>query len=597
MVVEERAGGWQFFKFFYHYLGYRIFIVVGLSVAVGLLDGIGLTMLIPLLQSVEGGSKTDAHLGQLNHILNALRHMGIVLTLNSVLLIFIVLFVLKGCFRFVEQMYNRKVHIFFMRKIQFSLIQHLQEISYKGFLELDAGQIQNTFIAEVYRMSTAMRTYLKWSQALLMLSTYIGLAFLANFRFALLVVISSVLTNLLYKKLHNKIKSASLEISKTGHRLNAYMIEIIQYFKYLKSTNYLQGFAKKVKRVIKQTQYNNQRIGFYSAISSSIREPLIVMIVVSVIFVQLNWIGGSLGSIILSLLLFYRGLNFLLTIQNEWQSFIVSSGAFKTISEVTEKMKRLKEIQGAISFKCLKEGIKIKDADVSYGRTRVLENVNVCISKNSTIAFVGPSGSGKTTLVNVISGLLFPESGNTFVDGIPLSDYNLNSYRSKIGYISQEPVVFNDTIFNNVTFWAEKNEDNLNQFWKVVEIASLTEFIQELEQKEDTALGDHGILISGGQRQRISIARELFKNPEILILDEATSALDSETEHLIQENIEKLHGSYTMVIIAHRLSTIKKADTIYLLDKGKVIQSGTFSTLLETSDKFRNMVSLQKVLH
>ena len=176
-----------------------------------------------------------------------------------------------------------------------------------------------------------------------------------------------------------------------------------------------------------------------------------------------------------------------------------------------------------------------------------------------------------------------------------LKNLNLNSYRSKIGYISQEPVVFNDTIYNNITFWAEPTPSNMKRFWKTVELASLKDFIGELPKGESTELGDNGILISGGQKQRISIARELYKSTEILILDEATSALDSETERVIQDNIDKLHGQYTIVIIAHRLSTIKNADVIYLLEKGKVVAFGDFDEMLQRSDRFKRMVTLQEM--
>ena len=172
---------------------------------------------------------------------------------------------------------------------------------------------------------------------------------------------------------------------------------------------------------------------------------------------------------------------------------------------------------------------------------------------------------------------------------------DLNAYRSKIGYISQESVIFNDSIFNNITFWAEPTAENKKRFEEVIEMASLKDFIEGQPEKELTNLGDNGILISGGQKQRISIARELYKKAEILILDEATSALDSETEKMIQENIEKLHGSYTMVLIAHRLSTIKEADIIYLLEDGKVSASGSFHEMIDKSSRFKKMVSLQAV--
>jgi subfamily B ATP-binding cassette protein MsbA len=217
------------------------------------------------------------------------------------------------------------------------------------------------------------------------------------------------------------------------------------------------------------------------------------------------------------------------------------------------------------------------------------------VPKKSTIALVGESGAGKTTLANMIAGLIRPDTGELFIDGIPMQQYNLNTYRDKVGYISQEPVVFNDSIFNNITFWAEPTPENMKRFNEVLRMASLGAYVDSLPEKELTRLGDSGILISGGQRQRISIARELYKDTEVLIFDEATSALDSETEKIIQENIEQLRGTYTIILIAHRLSTIKEADTIYLLEKGKVTASGSFDEMVHKSTRFKKMVSLQGI--
>src|SRR5690606_4182417 len=227
--------------------------------------------------------------------------------------------------------------------------------------------------------------------------------------------------------------------------------------------------------------------------------------------------------------------------------------------------------------------ILLENISLSFGKNRILKNINISLKKNTTIALTGVSGSGKSTLINLITGLLKPDEGKVVIDDINLNEYDMESYRNNIGFISQESVVFNDTIFNNISFWAEPTTENIKRFWEVAEMASLSEFIEAQEKKENAPLGDNGILISGGQRQRISIARELFKDPEILFLDEATSSLDSETERVIQENIEKLHGKYTMIIIAHRLSTIKHVDEIFLLEKGKVIHSGRFEDLIERS--------------
>jgi subfamily B ATP-binding cassette protein MsbA len=297
----------------------------------------------------------------------------------------------------------------------------------------------------------------------------------------------------------------------------------------------------------------------------------------------------------LSLFLFYRALNFLGQIQNDWQTFIENIGGMYAVSASAKQMADSEEVMGTAAFNGVRKGIVLRNVDLHYDRTQALDRINLKIPVNQTIALIGESGSGKTTIANVIAGLFRPNSGEILIDDVPLSHYDLNSYRSKIGYISQESVVFNDNIFNNITFWADPTPENIARFHQVLERASLTDFINSLPDKEKTNLGDNGLLISGGQKQRISIARELYKNCEILILDEATSALDSETERIIQENIEKLHGSYTMIVIAHRLSTIKEADIIYLLENGKVSASGTFHEMINSSSRFKKMVSFQSV--
>ncbi len=595
MQLRFKDNSIGYFKFYYGVVGRKLILSILLSVTVSFLDGIGLSMFMPLLQAVsgkEGGSTTES-MGHLHYITDGIQKMGFPLTLGTVLGLLVIVFSLKGLARFLELNYQAKVIQFFMKRVRQKLVNSLHKLSYKGFIELDAGRIQNTFIAEVQRMSMAVKFYLSYIQALFMLATYVVLALLANYQFAILVAISAGLTNILYTRIYKIMKEASIEISKKGHAFNSYMIQAIHYFKYLKSTNYFGSYSRKLSQIIDKTENLNRRTAYYAAVTTGIREPMILLIVVIVIYVQINWMGGNIGSIVLSLILFYRALTFLMGLQNQWQSFIVNTGAMHSVANLFESMNKNVEVMGSADFKTIQNSISIQNVNVSYGDNRVLSNVNVTIHKNKTIALVGASGSGKTTLANVIMALITPDSGKVSIDGIPINQYDLNSYRSKIGYISQDSVIFNDDIYNNITFWAERTPANEERFWEVIKMASLEEFVKNLPDKENTALGDHGILVSGGQKQRISIAREMYKKGQILILDEATSALDSETEHIIQENIENLHGQYTMIVIAHRLSTIKNVDTIYLLDKGHVNVSGDFDSMLQNSDQFKRMVSLQ----
>ena len=592
-VVSKKENQYTYFKFFFSILRYRMFLAISMNIVIGLLDGLGLTMLFPLLQSVDGTSNSKESLGFLRYIFSAFEKIGLPLTINTILLIFFALFVLKAVAKYFAGVYQVKIQLSFIKQLQFQFLQYFRYITYKGYLQIEAGKIQNTLIAEVMRVSEAMKNYLKWSNSLFLLLTYVFLAYLANPRFALLITIGVSLINLLYRRIYKRLKEASYETSRKGVNLNGYLIELVHHFKYLKSTNYLDRYANRLRIIVNERYHIEHRIGKLSSLVTSIKEPTVVLIVVLVMLIQVNFIGGGIGSIILSLLLFYRGLSHLMALQTDWQSFIRFSGGFRMIEEVTNEMKNNKETSGSIAFKTIRHKIRLENVSLSFGKHKVLRNITLEIPKNNTVALTGVSGSGKTTLINVISGLLKPDEGKISIDNIDFQDYDLESYRSKIGYISQESVVFNDTIYNNVTFWAEPTSENIKRFWEVIEIASLTDFLKGQEDKENTKLGDNGILISGGQRQRISIARELFKNPEILILDEATSALDSETERIIQENIEKLHGQYTMIIIAHRLSTIKHVDEIYLLENGQTVHSGKFDDMLEQSDKFKYLVSLQ----
>jgi subfamily B ATP-binding cassette protein MsbA len=228
-------------------------------------------------------------------------------------------------------------------------------------------------------------------------------------------------------------------------------------------------------------------------------------------------------------------------------------------------------------------------------KNRVLKDISFSIKAGETVAFVGESGSGKTTLVNLLAGLLKPDEGELYINQKPITKLELEAYRRRIGYITQEPIIFDDTLFNNVTLWDTKNEQNLNKFRDAIRKAQLSSFIAELNDKEDERLGNNGVTLSGGQKQRISIARELYKDVDMLLMDEATSSLDTKTEKNIQKSIDALKGEYTIIIIAHRLSTIRNCDNIVLLDKGKIKAQGNYKTLINKSTEFAEMINSQQL--
>ncbi|MBO4233732.1 ABC transporter ATP-binding protein [Riemerella anatipestifer] len=593
--MDNKENRLTHFKYFKGIVGWHIYGYAVLNFLVGLLDGLGLAMFVPLLSIASGELGDSQSLGRIKYFIDFLQSLGVEINLVNALFVMIVLFLLKGIFYYCRSIYFAKIRLGAISKLRLDLIKKLHRLSYVGFTKMEVGRIQNTMIGELGRLIGALTNYFSTMQNIIMLLTYVILAFLSNWKFAILVAIGGIFSNFIYKYINDYTKSKSRELSSKTHDFNDFLVQVLHNFKYLKATNYFNKYSKNLIRNIKEQEQLNFNMGKVGAIGESIREPMIISIISVVIIIQIAYFENAFSSIIVSLLLFYRGLGHLVTLQNVWNNFLGNSAGIESFNRLLLDFTRYEEPQSDVYISSI-DDIDVKNLNLSFDRTPILKNINIRIKKNSSIALVGESGAGKTTLANVISGLQMPDEGEVLAGTKSVYHSNLNSYRSRIGYITQEPVIFNDSVYNNITFWDEKSQKNTNRFFDVIDKVSLKDFLITQNKKEDTILGNNGILISGGQKQRISIARELYKNIDLLIMDEATSALDSETEMYIKESIDALQGNLTLVIIAHRLSTIKEVDEIYLMEKGKIVAQGSFKKLYEISDKFRRMVDLQEVL-
>lgn len=582
------------FSFFFSYLRHRIFVSMGLNVSVGLLDGFGLVMFLPMLQMVDGNKTANADdLGNLSFLIDGINWLGFEMNLNTVLSFMLFFFILKGGARFIESYYRTVVQNFFVRSLRIKSIYFLRDFSFKSFVKSDSGRIQNTLSGEVGRVAGASNSYFMTLQCAIMVLVYAILAFMANPQFALMVFIGGVLSNLIFNTINKKTIQASRRITREGHDFQGLLIQKVSFFKYLKATGLIDEFSEKLREIIISIDLNNRKIGFYGAILYATKEPMIMAVAVIVILLQTMIFGQSLGLIILSLLFFYRALTYLMSLQTFYNTFLTSAGALENMQEFLEELDSNKENYSGDRLGKFTKSIHLNDISFAYGDRPVLKDIQLTINKNESIAFVGESGSGKTTLINLITGLISVDGGEILADGKPYSSLNIKSLQQRIGYITQEPVIFSDSVYNNVTFWKAKTPENLTRFWEALEKANIAEFVRQLPEQENSLLGNNGILVSGGQKQRISIARELFKDIDILIMDEATSALDSETEKIIQENIDDLIGKITLIIVAHRLATIKNVDRVILLSEGEVKGSDSFRNLLKNSTDFRRMVELQ----
>ena len=267
--------------------------------------------------------------------------------------------------------------------------------------------------------------------------------------------------------------------------------------------------------------------------------------------------------------------------------------AAERVLELLETENSIKETTTPQHIETFSEGINFEKVHFSYDDTPLLQDFNLSVIKGEMVAFVGESGSGKTTLANLINRFYDVDKGQVCIDGINLKSLSKENLRQLVGIVTQEAILFNDTVANNLCLG--KPDATEEEMIQAAKIANAHDFIKALPQGYQTNIGDRGGKLSGGQKQRLSIARAILKNPAILVLDEATSALDSASEKLVQEALEKLMRDRTSLVIAHRLSTIQKADKIIVMDKGKIIEQGNHKSLMEQDGAYKALVNLQRL--
>ena len=269
--------------------------------------------------------------------------------------------------------------------------------------------------------------------------------------------------------------------------------------------------------------------------------------------------------------------------------------SYEQLVSLRKSAAALEEIQGDRPFLLLEREIEFKDLSFTYpDRTQTLTAINLHIRKGQMTALVGESGSGKSTVTDLVLGMQIPEQGQVLIDGVPLHKWHQNSFRERVGYVPQDPQLFHSSIRDNLLWSFDSASER--DLWNVLQLANAADFVKELPQGIDTLVGDRGIRLSGGQRQRIALARALLRKPELLILDEATSALDSESEHLIQQSIEQVVRDTTILVVAHRLSTIAKADQVYVLRQGRIVEEGSFKALSAKSSGILNAMLAKQSL-
>lgn len=584
------------------FIGRRLYLVFALTAAAAITEGFGITLVLPLIEAADAGDGgLDKGSYAVRFLYSVLSFLGISDSVVGILVFIGIIFIGKGMIKFVDGGYSSYLRAQLMREIKSKMFNAYREMDYYYYAHNNTGHFINVINGQVNNFLRTFDTFTRFLKMIIISIIYLSIAFLIAWNFALMAIGVGIMLLFLFKALNKYVQELSRKTATEESVLSKFLVQTIQSFKYLASTNQMQHLKGGVMGSISRLSGYMFRQGAASAFTEAIREPVSVIFLLFVIIIQVMVFDSPVAPIFVALLLFHRGMQHMIGIQDDWQKTMEKIGSLEMVVDEFENLEQHREQNGSVELSDFSKEIRFENVYFKYEDKdhHVLKDVALDIPVNNMIAFVGESGAGKSTLIDMLTLLLRPHEGKIIIDDVDSLDIDVHSWRSQIGYVSQETVVFDDTIANNICLWKGDylNDESIRE--KVHEAARRAyadEFITQLNDGYNTVVGDRGVRLSGGQRQRLFIARELYKNPNLLILDEATSSLDTESEQFIQKSIDSLKGSMTVVIIAHRLSTIKSSDLIYVIEKGRVIEKGTYDDLtLDRKSRFSEMVQIQSL--
>ena len=430
--------------------------------------------------------------------------------------------------------------------------------------------------------------------------TLIGLLtvmFLQNWRLSLIAIIMIPIASITAKKLGRRMGKVATEAQEKSGDLNKYLIDLFKNHKVIKIFQRENFENKRSEKFVDDLKKKSIKIATVFIRATPIMEILTGIMIAILIFYSGKLImNGQLNinnffSFLAAMMLAYQPVKSLATIN---VGIFQGLSAGKRIIPIIDTKNNISSNESLGELKLNEGSINFSNVNFNYESNldnRVLKDININIAGNKMTALVGHSGSGKSTLLSLIPRIYDPISGKVEVDGQNIKEVKLSSLRKEISIVDQNTTLFDDTVLNNIKY--AKPDASNDDIFKAADMAMCTDFINKLENKFETKIGENGIKLSGGEKQRLSIARAFLKNSKIILLDEATSSLDSETEEKIQKALEKLISNKTTIVIAHRLSTILNSNIIYVLDKGKVIDQGKHNDLLKHSEIYQNFYNRQ----
>jgi subfamily B ATP-binding cassette protein MsbA len=424
----------------------------------------------------------------------------------------------------------------------------------------------------------------------------VSLMFYQNWKLALFAILMMPLAGGLAKSLGKRMGKATTKAGESSGNVTSFLSEIFKGSRMIKIYQKENFENLKAKNVIDDLVEKNIKIGAVLIRATPIMETLTgFMIAGFIIFSGKLIASGELGvnnffSFLAAMMLAYQPIRSLATIN---MAAYQGAAAFKRINEIIDKEIKIKEIDSCPKLKLKNSNIKFNNVGFKYENTdkRAVKSISIDIKGNTMAAFVGHSGAGKSTIINLLPRFYDPQEGKIEIDNQNIKEISLSSLRKNISLVSQDIILFDDTIKNNIAY--AKDGASMEEINRACKFAAAEEFIEKLPQNYDTLIGENGIRLSGGQKQRLSIARAILKESPIILLDEATSSLDAESEEIVQNAISNLTKNKTTLVIAHRLSTIHNADKIFVLKEGKVINFGNHDFLIDNCSEYKSLYKKQ----
>ena len=541
-MIKQIKDLFKYLILFQNFLGKSIYLIFIFSLVASVLEGFGILMVLPLFESIDQSQNQESASQFVLIVYDLIEFVGMSASVTSVIIFIVLVFILKGIVNFFALGMIARFMGKLLLKLKANIYENYSNMTYKYYTIKDTGQFINLINEQPNRAINAFQQITIMFGHLISFIILMFLAFSSAWDFALMALIFGLIIVILFVKLNSYVRSLSRITAAENGILNKWMIQALQSFKYLNATNQMNLLKSRILKSINILTDNQIKTGVASAFTQSVREPVAVVFIMSLIFVQIVILNQEFEPIIVSIILFYRALGSMLGVQSFFQGTFQYIGSLELISSEFNDQIKNKNNDGNIELGKLHNSIELNKINFSYNESDlVFKDLSIKFNANSSIAIVGDSGSGKSTIVNIISLLLEPNSGQLLIDGIDSKSIIHSSWKNQIGYVSQETVIFDDTIKNNISMWNSTNLDDKQLQKKIkstAKDANILDFIESLPNGFDTYVGDRGVQLSGGQRQRIFIARELFRNPSLLILDEATSSLDSVSEKEIQRSID-----------------------------------------------------------